>query len=461
MSNNIYLIALPINFPEGVAPGDGKGLSNMLTIAKNGKDKPVLRGTAIAGVIRNAYCKAYSATDKAINKWFGREQVSGDSGFVGSIFKVDDTALDFHETIRTHNAINRHTGAVLKGGVYFMEALPPGTNGRIYAELDGKGLSKAECETFLKQLADLTSCGLFFGGNRNRGIGRAIIGALQYEIFDCEILDGYAAFLDARYILRKGDKFEFTKTIVKKNLENCFSLAVDLVVPRGEDFVIGYGKTMDYMLEPQWVNGTDGKKYWRIPGSSIRGIFRGWMTRLAKLDGELIRDSADAFYKKQHDITGENIGYGFAFGLERKDFQKNPLKIKDPLLALFGSLYAHGRIHFSDALALADDVKDKQTRMHVSVDRFSGGAIEGSLFENEVIAASKLKFQMTITLENASEKEIVWLFKTLKALHLGIISVGSSKSSGRLVIIDFSINDSGTFEGQISSFKSFLEANRE
>ena len=31
-------------FPEGIAPGEDKGLSNMITASRNGEGEPVLRG---------------------------------------------------------------------------------------------------------------------------------------------------------------------------------------------------------------------------------------------------------------------------------------------------------------------------------------------------------------------------------------------------------------------------------
>ena len=48
MTSRIHGLLLPLVFPAGVAPGEG-GDYNILTIARNGKGEPVLRGTALAG----------------------------------------------------------------------------------------------------------------------------------------------------------------------------------------------------------------------------------------------------------------------------------------------------------------------------------------------------------------------------------------------------------------------------
>ena len=47
MTSRIHGLLLPLVFPAGVAPGEG-GDYNILTIARNGKGEPVLRGTALA-----------------------------------------------------------------------------------------------------------------------------------------------------------------------------------------------------------------------------------------------------------------------------------------------------------------------------------------------------------------------------------------------------------------------------
>jgi len=81
-----------------------------------------------------------------------------------------------------------------------------------------------------------------------------------------------------------------------------------------------------------------------------------------------------------------------------------------------------------------------QERAHVAIDRFSGGANEGAFFSNHVLVASDLTFSTDITLEAPKEKEVQWLVKTLRALHLGILSVGSSKSGGHLEIRSIEAN---------------------
>ena len=82
---------------------------------------------------------------------------------------------------------------------------------------------------------------------------------------------------------------------------------------------------------------------------------------------------------------------------------------------------------------------EEQLRKHVAVDRITGGAAESMLFENTVLTAypngNSLRFDVTMRIQDPTADEARWLAKTLKALDLGILRVGSSKSSGRLALV--------------------------
>ena len=115
-----------------------------------------------------------------------------------------------------------------------------------------------------------------------------------------------------------------------------------------------------------------------------------------------------------------------------------PPKIDCPIANLFGSLFLAGRIHFSDALSIKDTAKSyiEQSRMHVAVDRITGGAADSMLFDNTVLVGPDSKttpiFEVTIRVTQPTESEVRWLRKTIVALDLGLLRLGSSKSSGRI-----------------------------
>ena len=78
---------------------------------------------------------------------------------------------------------------------------------------------------------------------------------------------------------------------------------------------------------------------------------------------------------------------------------------------------------------------DAQRRAHVAVDRVTGGATEGFLFENDVLCGSKrVRFRVFLRVERPTEEEARWLAASLRALDRGLIRVGSSKAGGRLAL---------------------------
>jgi CRISPR/Cas system CSM-associated protein Csm3 (group 7 of RAMP superfamily) len=117
-------------------------------------------------------------------------------------------------------------------------------------------------------------------------------------------------------------------------------------------------------------------------------------------------------------------------------------------MRLFGSGYSASRIHISDAFA---ERKDKaQPRKHVAVDRITGGANEGFLFDCGVVCGGE--FWTTISVESPTEQEINWIVATLRALDLGICRVGSSKAGGRLGITR-PIEANGPFAEKFNLFR--------
>ncbi len=452
MNRLVYRISGSVTFPEGVMPGEG-GESNILTVARNGLNKPVLRGTSLAGALRAMF------PEKQANYWFGKKLEPGEQKSDDSRIIVADMVLNTGNatiTNRTHNHINRHTGAVIEKGLFFIESLPPDATGKlllyINSRSNGKGAEELE---LIEKISTIFGTGLTLGGNRNRGIGRLeCTDDLFLHRFDISTVDGYAEWMNARYADRTGNQVTGGEKLSLKSVSDKFVFDVTLGIPRGEDFVIGYGKTMGHLAEPQKIKKADGKEYWRIPGSSIRGAFREWMTRLAAREGKTVLNNASRYCNGELVMKGENPGWGFLTGEERTHYQAKPEELKDPILKLFGSFYHRGRIHITDAFSSNEAQNANiQERMHVAIDRFSGGANEGMLFDNTVLIGD-VQFIFNIAIHSPSPDEIKWLEKTLRALHLGLITIGSSKGSGRLEIKNCTPLDNKAEEitGKINDF---------
>lgn len=519
MIRYIYRISGDIYFPEGIMPGEGRQ-SNVLSVARDGLGRPILRGTSLAGALRSEYSALFSKKDfklpdnikgeeynhkKSVDYWFGRPLESKDDVSEDSRVIVADMVLytgKSRETVRTHNIVNRHTGVVIDHGLFSMESLPPGTSAKLLIYINPRNSLKYGSDTqssdknstddtssadrsfandsffdetlILEALRNILGSGITLGGNRNRGVGRLVCKDancktnLVLHRFDITSSEGYAKWMNARYADRAGKDVSGGEEFELKSQSEDFVIDLTLAIPRGEDIVVGYGATMEHQQEPQIVMKADGIHYWRIPGSTFRGVFRGWMSRLAVLDGYKLRDDATGYMKKYYsdelkagelEYSGENIGWGFIEKENRKFFQESPDSLNDPIMYLFGSLYKKGRIHFTDGYSIepADINKDTQIRAHVAVDRFSGGANEGMLFDNRVLIGD-IRFQSRITINNPTDYEIKWLEKSLKALHLGILNFGSSKGAGRLEIYDCKAITQ-TAENLANNIEELLEVN--
>jgi CRISPR/Cas system CSM-associated protein Csm3 (group 7 of RAMP superfamily) len=225
-------------------------------------------------------------------------------------------------------------------------------------------------------------------------------------------------------------------------------LSIRVKVPRGEDILVGDGQGLDVEIEPQRVFCADGTERWKIPGSSLRGIIRSWMTRLAARDPAYrnqVNDSWQNWSQNGEEVKGDDLlwGYGTAHEEQRERTQRlhderNSADMEEivacPIMRLFGSGYSKGRIHISDALSNNPlQSTDQHLRAHVAVDRITGGANDGFFFQNNVLTG-KPEFPFTITIQHPEEHEVIWLLSALRAIDVGVIRIGSSKAGGRLAL---------------------------
>ncbi|MDR2390487.1 MAG: RAMP superfamily CRISPR-associated protein [Planctomycetota bacterium] len=454
--NTIHCLLVPLRFPAGLAPGEDR-TNNTLRLSRDGARVPVLRGSAIAGVLRHAWKKRFGNSENPLQEsfWFGFAADNDTVGTPSRLLVPDCPFAGAKEKVivRTHNLLDRFSGAPVDGGLFSLEAFPPGTAADLLLWLDcrpdrDRNPIPYDPEKFLRQLAACFRGGLTFGGNGARGIGLAELrGGIMVKGYDIGIVEQHAAWLDDRRNALLGKAIPDMRELgaVPAGSNRDLVVEVELGVARGQDFLVSDGQGLKYQLEPQQVGDMDGEKYWRLPGSSLRGLFRAWMTRLAAREGEPVANSA-ALERKRREagkglkteeaMNGDNLGWGFIPKGERTAAARDRPESACPIMKLFGSFRRAGRIHFADAIVkrgAANAKTAEQMRMHVAIDRITGGANDGMLFDNLVLTSDLGNaFPVRIRIADPEEKEARWLAQTLKALDLGILRVGSSKASGRL-----------------------------
>lgn len=462
----IYHVRFDLSFPAGLAAGESSN-GNLKGIARDGAGRLVLRGTAVAGVLRSAYASMtggdISNREKETSKWFGNSH-GGEAGsntrFDKSSFEVGDILLKAEGAFRTHNMRDRHTGSVVEGGLFSLEHCTMGAEGEgaFWLRVD-EDLEEDNPGTFIADILSLLHTGLLFGGCSNRGIGMGVVKDAWVQEYDLTEPESHARYLDDHRAWRTGDASSYKDRMKKADLVSRDSsdkrLRIDLklTIPRGQDLLVGDGQGIYCESEPQRVvrSGTN-EEYWVLPGSTLRGAFRSWMNRLAARDKEEILDSHARRQQALKDNSvwnGDLLGWLFLDKNERKnpaERQKKAIQRQnsDPVYSLFGSLAKAGRIHISDAYSKIHSPDENilncsnvQKRMHVAVDALTGGAIEHMLFDSAVLTApssAPVQFDVKILVEDPTEKEVTWLCKTIRALDMGLIRIGSSKSSGRLCL---------------------------
>ncbi|ETX06257.1 RAMP superfamily CRISPR-associated protein [Candidatus Entotheonella palauensis] len=363
MSRRMHGVFLTLEFPAGLAPGEG-GEFNVLRLARNGAGQPVLRGTALAGALWHAYWQHLREMDEAerlaqVRAYFGEalNEESPESG-EESRFKVSDCVLTAAPLTRTHHLRNRHTGAVADAGLFTLELCPRGTTAPVTLWLTDDQPEPDDAVQFLKVLVQCLQSGITLGGHAARGIGLATLqGQAQYRCYELSQVEDYAQWLDDRRASRQDPAAMPTGCeplhIAADQPANDLRITFRLGIPRGQDVLIGDGQGKSHDIEPQRVVAADGKSYWRLPGASLRGLFRGWVTRLAARDGKPVADYAQRQLYQGETLpdherwNGNNLGWGFVPEDERKPGNEPNC----PVLNLFGSLYRAGRIHISDAYA--------------------------------------------------------------------------------------------------------------
>jgi len=326
-------------------------------------------------------------------------------------------------------------GTVLGKSLFDVEALPPGCTTDLVLWFRDDEDEGALGESVMTGIVAILEAGLIMGGRSNRGMGLARLAAEpDYRSYDLASLDEQIAYLDDHRSWRDGRYEEMSagRSIGGDTLASpALSVEMELEIPRGQDLLVGSGGGEADSQEPQEVRASDGETYWRLPGSSLRGLFRAWVSRLAAREGHPVAYSLRRHREHGDQVTGDDVGWGFLPQDQRKAGAEPP----DCVAArLFGSLAGRGRVHITDSLAKRRDV-DRQVRRHVAIDRTTGGANEGALFKNAVLTGgseSVPTFRVTMQVKKPTEDEARWLAQAIRALDLGIIRVGSSKASGRL-----------------------------
>ncbi len=392
-------------------------------VQKDWNGLPMILGTSIAGVLRKEFDE-----DKA-NQIFGYQKQKNEDGEGSKVIfsnallvdeqdKVCEELLvsksDFQKIfdelpIREHTSIT-DKGVAKEHSKFDEEIVYKGTRFRFSIEM-------LEDKSSFDEILNLLKSSTFrLGSGSSKGFGKFEVKEIKILVVDSvDKLVEYSSSLNnfdgAGDSLEKQSSKKHTKYILEIEPDDFFMLGSGFG-DGDADMTPVYEKVVDYK------NGRLSDDMILIPASSIKGALSH---RVAYYHNKyLLQNDQD------HTKVGEdNEAVKAIFG-HKKELAKDKKT----------ELGQKGKILISDCYK--PKVDNTKVFDHVAIDRFTGGAIDGALFQEKTIA-QKDKWEIEIYLENGVDKKYIDSFeKALKDICKGMLPLGGATTKGH-----------GVFQGKL------------
>lgn len=161
-----------------------------------------------------------------------------------------------------------------------------------------------------------------------------------------------------------------------------------------------------------------------IPGSSLKGLIRSQVERAVNS----INENTACNLIDDNSFCGKRLENRFS----RSELDTETAQIyaaSCPACRLFGSTVYAARISVKDAYLDEGSSSNTEYRNGVSIDRFTGGAARGRLFDMDVVPAGTT-FTTELVLRNFEIWQLGAIAVFLQDLQDGLIRIGSAKSRG-------------------------------
>jgi len=175
-----------------------------------------------------------------------------------------------------------------------------------------------------------------------------------------------------------------------------------------------------------------------IPGSSIKGVARVYVERLARtleglnkqIEGSRIW-ACDPLEESQRCITAQRKEELSRTSPSDKDLTERLWKNSCTVCRLFGSPWLASRVSFQDARLINGQslVRLTEVRDGVGIDRDLGTAKKGIKFDFETVPPGA-EFALQLVIENAEEWEVGLVVLALEALGQGQFALGGKSTRG-------------------------------
>jgi len=413
---------------EAVSPlSVGSGSKHVMTdhlIVRDANGFPYIPGTAIAGILRHAIgeelAKPFFGTDEGNGKgseiMFSSACLVADSNkIIEGIFEEKNSEymkLFQTQLIRQHVKLN-DKGTTDTGGKFDGEVVYKGTRFCFEIEMVSEGNDK-NINLFEAVLKKLASNSFRIGSGTRSGYGEIKIVECKIKYLDLEKdLDIYinkSSSLTDEFWEDKSLDIKDIANDLKASSENTNLIEYKLTLKPDDFFFFGSGfgnekADMTALTETKIIwDGNNPKLVTNnilIPGSSVKGALSHRTAYHYNKNNCLYVGNDEAKSGNENPAVRELFGYADE---EKSD---NPS--------------VRGKVLISDIIEhIATETKILN---HVSIDRFTGGAIEGALFSEEVIYSEK-EFDLNIYVDLVEDITCEADIKTpLKAFECALIDV--------------------------------------
>jgi CRISPR/Cas system CSM-associated protein Csm3 (group 7 of RAMP superfamily) len=180
-----------------------------------------------------------------------------------------------------------------------------------------------------------------------------------------------------------------------------------------------------------WNNkGEFSKQHVLMPATSIKGALSH---RTAFYYNKLIENYVDKIDKQDDYIMENNKAVSEIFGIAKDSPKENfnkALEHNKKYLKLDKVSGAKGKILISDLFKLNQN--QEKVFDHVKIDRFTGGAIDGALFQEKLIAQKDdWNIEILLKSDEIKDEDVINAFESaLKDITTGMLPLGGSTMKG-------------------------------
>lgn len=445
-----HIMRLTVEAATPLAVGTGKSC-DILTdapVAKDVNGLPYIPATSIAGVLRHAMGLAVDQTEGNPFGYISKSDDNDDSGHGSDIIFTDAVmvgkngkALDGIQDIdwndefyryfqdlpvRQHVRID-HKGTAENNGKFDNEVVYKGTRFVFEIELMSEKDDKEHIEKAIEHLRYST---LRIGGGTRKGYGKLSIVDCRQASLNLSNPEDLEKYLNKSSSLAE-DWAGFTKISVIESLDYSKWTHYQLKLKPLDFFMFGSGMGDSdadnvYVSELIVSWGSDDKPYIDkdkeckpqkrvlIPGSSVKGaIAHRTAYHYNKIKGNFAENYKDK--EKREEITGSNNkAVAEIFG--KAD----------------GDKFTRGRILIDDVIKGQAEPKSKSF-FHNKIDQFTGGTMDGALFQEKVIYDKDTEYTFDIYVENSAlaDDDIKKAFvQSLRDICAGLLPLGGITNRG-------------------------------